>query len=200
MTQPEWSARLVRVIADQIRWHRKRKRPKMSAQALADRCAELGWPIKRSVLANLEAGRRETITVPELFVIAAALEVPPVDLLVPLGRVDQVEALPDVSWRPEVVVDWLTGRMAPAGGQWADNIVSLFRRHLYHKRGWGNTKASVRVFQDQGYEKRAEKEEARATYHLSQLLLVRREMRDRGLTPPASEELAVAEELAGAEE
>lgn len=55
----------------------------MSAQRLADRCGELGVPISRSILADLENGRRGNISVAELIVLARALDVAPFDLLTP---------------------------------------------------------------------------------------------------------------------
>ncbi|MFI5805797.1 helix-turn-helix domain-containing protein [Streptomyces sp. NPDC051561] len=66
----------------------------MSAQQLSDRCAELGMPIARSVLANFESGRRPTLSVAELLVIAQALRVPPASLVFPVGLMDTVEVLP----------------------------------------------------------------------------------------------------------
>ena len=77
----------------------------MSAQDLADRCALLGMPIHRSVLANLENGRRPSVSVAELLVLATALEVPPILLALPLGHEDEIEILPGVA-----VNTWDAGR------------------------------------------------------------------------------------------
>ncbi|HEY6796651.1 MAG TPA: helix-turn-helix transcriptional regulator [Kineosporiaceae bacterium] len=66
----------------------------LSAQKLADRTAELGFPVPRNTIANLENNRRTTITVAELFVLAFALDVPVVMLLLPVGRATQVEIVP----------------------------------------------------------------------------------------------------------
>ena len=47
-----------------------RKRRNWSARQLADRCAELGAAgLDRSVLANLESGRRRTVSIDEVFVL-----------------------------------------------------------------------------------------------------------------------------------
>ena len=70
----DWPARVAATVAREVRRYRESQRPKMSAQQLADRTAELGAPIPRSVLANLESGRRETVSVAEILVLAAALE------------------------------------------------------------------------------------------------------------------------------
>jgi 8-oxo-dGTP diphosphatase len=97
MPQPDWQARFVRSIADEIR-HRRENR-KMSAQQLAAACTKLGLSISRSTLADLENGRRTTLTVAELLVIAAALDVVPLRLLVPLDD-RNVEMLPGAEMNP----------------------------------------------------------------------------------------------------
>lgn len=57
---------------------RYRKAAGMSAAELADTC---GHGLTRSVIANLENGRKDDVTVKQLMVLSAALEVPPVVLL-----------------------------------------------------------------------------------------------------------------------
>lgn len=107
MRQDEWSRALVGGIAEAVRFHRKRRR--MSAQQLADECERLGYPMPRSVLTNLENGRRETVSIAELLVLSAALRVPPVLLLFPLGRVAATEALPDMRTSTWGAVQWVMG-------------------------------------------------------------------------------------------
>lgn len=56
----------------------ERKRQGVTAAKLAERCAELGMPgLNANVIANLETDRRGYVTVDELFVLAAALDVSP---------------------------------------------------------------------------------------------------------------------------
>ena len=50
-----------------------RRARKVSAQELANRMTAAGYPIKRSVIANLESGRREEISVDHLAAAALAL-------------------------------------------------------------------------------------------------------------------------------
>lgn len=92
VAQDDWSGRLVRTIATEIRRHRKRCG--LSAQDLADECAELGYPIARQVITNLEIGRRDTVTVAELIVLGNALGVPPSLLVFPVGFEATSEPLP----------------------------------------------------------------------------------------------------------
>lgn len=53
----------------------------MSQQALADACAKQGVPMSRSMLANLEGGRRDVVSVDELLAFAQALDCHPSELL-----------------------------------------------------------------------------------------------------------------------
>lgn len=61
-----------------------RKRHRLSATAVADRTGELGFPVPRSVIANLETGRRDHVSVDELVVLAKVFEIDPVVLLTDL--------------------------------------------------------------------------------------------------------------------
>ncbi|MEE1786886.1 helix-turn-helix domain-containing protein [Streptomyces sp. SP17BM10] len=85
----DWSA----VDEDVLDWHdqitkdvieaitRTRKDLEMTAQELADETRRLGHEVPRNVIANWESGRRKTITIPELIVVAEALDVAPADLV-----------------------------------------------------------------------------------------------------------------------
>lgn len=103
-----WPARLALGIAKEVRRYRKVRG--MSAQQLADRCAEIGMPIQRSVLANLESGRRAAVGVAELLVIARALHIPAIALICPFGFEEQMEFLPGVYEDPLDVANWICGQ------------------------------------------------------------------------------------------
>jgi len=98
---------MVKRIAGEVRRYRLARG--MSTQQLADACSDLGLPIKRTVLSNLESGYRETITVPELLVLARALGVPPIRLLFPLGAKPKLEVLPGRTVDTEAAMLWFTG-------------------------------------------------------------------------------------------
>src|SRR5271166_3235178 len=85
MQDAGWPARMARLVAGEVRRYRERQQPRMSARQLSDRTGELGMLIPRSVLANLESGRRENVSVAEIVVLAAALNVSPIELMCP-GR------------------------------------------------------------------------------------------------------------------
>ncbi|WP_268959427.1 helix-turn-helix domain-containing protein [Nonomuraea antri] len=117
----------------------------MTAQALADRCGELGLPMDRSVIAKLEKGLRQSITIPELIVLAKALDVAPVRLLFPLEEQGKVEILPGrevPTWR---AAEWFDGSdddaleakgWDPHTWRSPDPIVMAFRWHRRHLESW----------------------------------------------------------------
>jgi transcriptional regulator with XRE-family HTH domain len=110
---------------------------RMTAQALANRTAELGHPLDRSVIAKLEKGFRQTITVADLLVLARALDVPPVTLLFSLNE-PEVELLPGERRGVWPSLLWLTGEAPypdPAASdtepqRWdPPPALALFRQH-----------------------------------------------------------------------
>jgi transcriptional regulator with XRE-family HTH domain len=123
-------------------------RGKMSAQQLADRCAALGMPsLSRIVITRLENGRREVVSTAELCVLAAALGVPPAELMFPVGSGDSAEILPGVAVPVLDAVRWLAGGMRlDAGasgtvtmralGSGEQNAVGLLETHARMARQW----------------------------------------------------------------
>lgn len=102
----------------------------MTAQDLADACEELGYPIPRNVIANWESGRRLTLTVPELLVLARAVDMPPAALVFPLGGSSSVEYLPSESADPWTAFSWFVGEDV-------DHLtgdVALFRTHARREK------------------------------------------------------------------
>lgn len=63
------------------RIYRARKERGLTAQALADRITELGFPISRVVIAKIENGIRETVPVDVVYHAARVLQVPILSLL-----------------------------------------------------------------------------------------------------------------------
>jgi transcriptional regulator with XRE-family HTH domain len=111
MDQSGWELRVTGVVASQVRlWRDKRG---LSAQRLADRTAGLAGPIPRNVLANLEGGRRDTVSVAELFILAKALNAAPVDLLFPADADAEVEVAPGEFLSRDRAVAWLATAQCP---------------------------------------------------------------------------------------
>src|SRR4051794_35558476 len=84
-----------RVIA--LRMRELRTKRGWSAQELADQMVKVGIPWQRPVVANLETGRRRTVSVEELLALAYVFNVAPIHLLVPL-RNDIAYRLTPSSW------------------------------------------------------------------------------------------------------
>ncbi|MCC9311945.1 helix-turn-helix domain-containing protein [Kitasatospora sp. RB6PN24] len=108
MTNPkDWQAGVTGRVAEAVR--RFREERGMSAQDVAAACAKLGYPIARNVIANLENGRRSSVDVAEVLVLAKVLDVPPVALLVPLGEVGEIELLPGLMYSTGEALQWVCG-------------------------------------------------------------------------------------------
>lgn len=121
--QPDWSARVLRTVAGEVRRHRITRG--MSHQQLADECARLGHPrLQRAVINNLENGRKRDVSVADVLVLAAALEVAPAALVFPAGYAAEVEYLPGQTADPLQAADWFAGEQAPE-----DSALALMRRH-----------------------------------------------------------------------
>ena len=89
----------------------------MSALELADATTRLGYPITRSQIANYESGRKQSLDVAELMVLAAALDVAPLELLFP-GKADSpVKRLPGQTVPTAHAASWFAGRP-----EWLDSL------------------------------------------------------------------------------
>lgn len=102
-----WSAQITRAVAAQVRYWRDQRQ--LSAQQVADKTKDLGYHVPRSVIANLENGRRDIVTVAELLAFAAALDVPPAILIAPVGRVESLPILPSWTTSPWMARGWMNG-------------------------------------------------------------------------------------------
>jgi hypothetical protein len=128
MSQLQWEPSLHQRVASAIR----RAREPRSAQWLADRTAELGYPISRAQIANYESGRKKGLDLAEFLVIAAALDTAPVTLLYP-GPYDQsVEMLPGLETPQFEAAQWFSGLMWIAGAGMG--------------QGWNEATAELRSF------------------------------------------------------
>lgn len=178
----------------------------MSVQQLADRTTELGMPIPRSVLANLESGRRETVSAAEVVILAAALDIAPIELISPVGFDQQVEMLPGRMMDPLSAMRWFTGELKL---EMADADTTLRQPGTaeqsstylveYHDELIGRLRAqeadAARAIADAAAEGADEHVLSQASYRISAvdewrefirepLRRVREEMRDRGMVLP----------------
>lgn len=203
VTQPTWAARLTLNVASQVRGYRHERG--LSAQQLADRCADLGMDISRATLADIENGRRVAISVAELLILARALDVPPILLIAPAGRQQTVEIFPDRFMDVWDAVLWLTGQAelvdAGAGKPLTvtradeDATVELFRMHRFlvdraprDESALQQALASADLAETEeaadAARRVAKMIQANVETNIEDLRSVRARMRKRGLAPP----------------
>lgn len=132
MTQA-WSQQIVDRVGKEVRRARTSATPPLSGQALSDRTAELGHPISRAVISDLETGRRRGLDVADLIVLAAALHIAPVQLLFPDLPRGSVDVLPGRPHESHDAVRWFAGESglfeSSPGWQTDDGeTVSVWRR------------------------------------------------------------------------
>ena len=118
MSTQNWADGQTERIAQEVR--RLRKSQRMSAQRLADRTAELGHGITRTVLADLESGRRRHLTVAELTVLARALSTAPTALMYPAPYDETVEVVPGVEAMGIWAAQWFSGLLSG----WTESAVA----------------------------------------------------------------------------
>lgn len=147
--QEAWSGRFAEAIGKRVAHFREQatdeKGRRMSAQALADRCAKLGHRLDRSVIAKLERGLRQTVTVADVIVLARALNVPPLLLVLPVGQEEMTEVLPGHDAPTWPAATWFTGE-APFPG--SDPSVYVIGEDDQPDPGFDAGAAPLRLFRD----------------------------------------------------
>ncbi|MDJ0384447.1 helix-turn-helix transcriptional regulator [Streptomyces sp. G-G2] len=189
---PEWVDRIKNNVAGEVR--RRRKEMRWSAQRLAERCEELGHPIPRNVIANLESGRRANLPLVDVMVLAAALYTSPICLIFPVGYVEQTQELPF----QHLIPTWDAMRKFTGEQPGHDSDAGLipdFNRHanlvrtieaaLYEtERADFATKTAATPAEREEAERRKADYAKRAKEDTQQLLWVRESIRDEDATPP----------------
>jgi transcriptional regulator with XRE-family HTH domain len=131
----DWPKSVAKQVGQRVAYFRERSRDergrKLTAQALADKCEELGVHLGRPTIAKLEKGLRETITVGELHALAKALSVSPADLVFPVGQAADVEVLPGQRMDTWDAVLWFSGFAAQPGGRApnGEGVIHLYQSH-----------------------------------------------------------------------
>ncbi|GGP84569.1 helix-turn-helix domain-containing protein [Streptomyces melanogenes] len=189
---PKWADHVQATVAAEIR--RRRKALRMSAQDLADKCEEIGYPIPRNVIANMESGRRAVIPLVEIMVLAEALRTPPICLLYPIGYVEQVHRLPfEEPVSPWTAIHWFSGEAEGLGIR--DSMLRRFHAHASDQQAalaalegarrerWNAETATTTAKRDEAQRAQADYDELAvlAKYRLRQLRIT---IREDGGTPP----------------
>jgi len=106
----------------------------LDQQALADRLADLGWPVDRTTVVRIEQGARR-VTVDDLGLLAVALNVPLPLLLLPVHERQNVVLTPakrTQAVHPWMIWEWmlgnepLPGRIASFGDEWRSGAIPLW--------------------------------------------------------------------------
>lgn len=139
-----WPARFTRAVAGQV--HRHRKERGWSAQRLSEECAKLGFDFPRSTLADLESGRRAHVSVAELLVLAAALGIPPLLLIFPVGSSEGAEVLPGEVRPVFRAAQWFAGEGPFPGPEDADHATFTDPRNSGPARPLALYRAHDRIF------------------------------------------------------
>lgn len=92
-----------------------RKRQGLTAQQLADLMRDCGVAWNRSIVANLENGRRQDVTVVELLALGRVLHVAPIHLLVPPTNDGTFHVTPNEAQPPSMARSWIRGAEALNG-------------------------------------------------------------------------------------
>jgi transcriptional regulator with XRE-family HTH domain len=93
-----------------------------SAQRLADELAQVGIKWDRSIVANLESGRRASVSVEELLALAYVFGVAPVHLLVPVDE-RPYPIVPTDEYPTSRVRAWVRGEQSLKGERTYDTEV-----------------------------------------------------------------------------
>lgn len=92
MTSNDWAMTWRRRIGQAVRDAREGKR--YTAEQVAERATALGYPLTRDTVINVELGRKKTLDVCEVVILAKVFEVAPLSLLYPDLVDTPVQALP----------------------------------------------------------------------------------------------------------
>lgn len=190
--EPEgWGERLTRSIAAEIK--RRRTELGWSAQKLSDECGELGFDFPRSTLADLESGRRKHLGIAELIALAAALDVPPLLLVYPVGHQAEAEVWPGEVRPAFRAALWFTGE-APSpsrahdGGEFiveADESGPARALVLYRKHDQ-EVRAEIQAVNDaEAMPQHAALYAQLAELHRQEAAKIRQELAAEGVIPPA---------------
>jgi hypothetical protein len=115
----DWAEEQARRVASQV----SRLREPNSTQWLSDQtAATAGYRVSRSVIADLENGRRRYVTTAELCALSWALKVPPIRLLYPDLPDGQVEVIPGKQVPSIEAAMWFSGEF-PYVNKASDNLI-----------------------------------------------------------------------------
>jgi transcriptional regulator with XRE-family HTH domain len=120
----------------------------LTQQELVQRLAELGLRMDRSTLNKLESGREGVrVSLDKVFALAAALEIQPIHLLLPLEDEQPVAVTPTTVVPARLARAWVRGQVALPGRSvtWAELPESELEQLVWRAltRGWSPLQAAL---------------------------------------------------------
>lgn len=150
-----WSEANARRIGESVK--ARRTELGMSAQAVSDRTAELGFHLGRGTIARMETGARGgKFDVSELFILAQALNISPVALLWADAADTRVELLPEVEGTAGSGYEWTVGDRVLDDGTMAEEAAHQSVRLQALRRLMDARRALNRVSQSRHPSRRRE--------------------------------------------
>lgn len=113
--------------AERIGGEVNRLRGKRSGQWLSDQTHEVGYRLSRTMISELERGKRKYVTTAELVVLAAALNVAPVAMLYPPPYDDEIEVTPGAKMTRIAALERFSGIIDPL----SEDHDEQFRRNMF---------------------------------------------------------------------
>ncbi len=151
------------ILGERVRHYRERA--DLSQEGLAQRTAGLGQPMNRVTIAKIErAGRpdckpadrtrADNASLVDVLVLAAALDVAPPLLFIPLGEEEEVE-FGNIQIHPHLLLKWVVG----------DGPLTNSKRYAIRHGEWKENSAPIFLFQElRGLQDRMHSAEARQVY------------------------------------
>lgn len=184
-------------LGRQVKFWRDRR--KLTAQAVADRLAEIGAPaLNRVALSKIEVGERR-VSVDEWLQLAHALAVPPAMLLMDFRTGEHVALTPDIELHPWLMWKWIRGEEPPmvtnpAGGALVTRVeefgqattaIQLYCQEEDAANLVHNARSAIRNAEYVGDPKLQAEARAQFVEALQKLTAVLDEMVENGIEPPA---------------
>lgn len=166
-----WSKRVTAKVGESVK--RNRNARGWSAEQLANEVREIGVPITRAVITDLENGRRSSISLPELLAISYVLQRPPLSLWLSELPDGTVEALPDSPRNQLDTALWFIG------------LSDLFQvQESTEPENWDEQVyllAGHRIVRNPLRERGREKVDLRISDYLVRYIVIWQQMKDNGI-------------------
>lgn len=165
-----------------------RRRLGITVEEMCRRLDSLGWPVSLSTMNGMLGGKRASVSISEVFLLARVLEVPPIGLIAPIAKNEPFAPWPDAPTDLTAydAAAWIVGRHVywkspSAPRHWSPTFVVLERADSYTYRA-RRLNAEIAARQFNKISAHAAIREMRQT--LTDLAELLRVLRDSDANPP----------------